>query len=126
MLLRASALYLSSLLRHCLHSEIVKSQYRTQALGSTVAHINVGDVKLFRVPVPPVAEQYRIVAEIDRRLSLLHENEAQVGANLQRAKRLRQSILSKAFSQAPMEYAVRCSKVLHHDNHRDVAGKRDS
>jgi type I restriction enzyme S subunit len=50
------------------------------------------------VPVPPAEEQHRIVAEVDRRLSLLREAEVQVDANLQRAERLRQSILSKAFS----------------------------
>jgi len=50
------------------------------------------------VPLPPMAEQNRIVAEVDRRLTLLHETEAQVDANLQRAGRLRQSILQRAFS----------------------------
>ncbi|MGA8146170.1 MAG: restriction endonuclease subunit S [Gallionellaceae bacterium] len=98
MLLRASTLFLNSLLRHTLHSEIVKSQYRAQSLGSTVAHINVGDVKLFRVPVPPIAEQHRIVTEVDRRLSLIREVDEQVDANVKRAEHLRQSILAKSFS----------------------------
>lgn len=50
------------------------------------------------IPLPAANEQDRIVAEIDRRLSLLHETEAQVAANLQRAERLSQSVLSNAFS----------------------------
>ncbi|MEW6764814.1 MAG: restriction endonuclease subunit S [Pseudomonadota bacterium] len=50
------------------------------------------------IPLPPEAEQHRIVAEVDRRLTLLREAEAQVDANLQRAEHLRQSILSRAFS----------------------------
>ena len=97
MLLRSSRLYLTGLLRHVLHSETVKRQYRVQALGSTVAHINVGDVKAFKVLVPPLAEQHRIVAEVDRRLSLLRETEVQVNTNLQRAESLRQVILQKSF-----------------------------
>ena len=44
------------------------------------------------------AEQLRIVAEVDRRLSVLDELEALVSANLQRATRLRQSILQRAFA----------------------------
>jgi type I restriction enzyme S subunit len=48
--------------------------------------------------LPPGSEQHRIVAEVDRRLSLVRETEAQVDADLQRAERLRQSILSSAFS----------------------------
>ncbi|MDO9189537.1 MAG: hypothetical protein Q7U24_06690, partial [Sulfurimicrobium sp.] len=48
--------------------------------------------------LPPLSEQHRIVAEVDRRLSILSETEAQVETNLRRAERLRQSILSRAFS----------------------------
>jgi type I restriction enzyme M protein len=39
-----------------------------------------------------------IVAEVERRLSVMEELETVVSANLQRASRLRQSILRKAFS----------------------------
>ena len=49
--------------------------------------------------VPPLPEQHRIVAEADRRLSLIRGAEAQTSANLARAKRLRQSILQAAFAQ---------------------------
>lgn len=126
MLLRSSGLFLNELLRHVLHSETVKSQYRAQALGSTVPHINVGDVKAFKVPLPPLAEQYRIVTEVDRRFSLVREVEAQVDTNLQRAERIRQSILSKAFCQTPLEYAASCAAWLPRHNHSDVAIKRGS
>ena len=45
-----------------------------------------------------MAKQTRIVVEVERRLSVVEELEAVVSANLQRATRLRQSILQKAFS----------------------------
>ena len=51
----------------------------------------------FAFPLPPFAEQQRIVAEVERRLSVVEELEAVVNANLQRATRLRQSILQRAF-----------------------------
>jgi type I restriction enzyme S subunit len=38
------------------------------------------------------------VAEVERRLSVVEELESVVAANLQRATRLRQSILQKAFT----------------------------
>jgi type I restriction enzyme S subunit len=48
--------------------------------------------------MPPVAEHTRIVAEGERRLSVVEKLEAVVTTNLQRATRLRQSILQKAFA----------------------------
>jgi type I restriction enzyme, S subunit len=97
MLLRLSTYFSNKLLMHTLHSEVVKSQYRAQALGSTVPHINVGDVKRFSIPVPPFVEQQRIVAEVDRCLTIVHEVGAEVDANLKRSERLRQSVLSSSF-----------------------------
>ncbi|MGI8602970.1 MAG: restriction endonuclease subunit S [Verrucomicrobiales bacterium] len=56
------------------------------------------------VAVPPLVEQRRIVAEVERLLSVIEELEAVVAANLQRATRLRQAILHRAFSgQLAME-----------------------
>jgi type I restriction enzyme S subunit len=60
--------------------------------------LNLEDVRAASVAVPPLAEQHLIVAEVDRRLSILRETEAQVDANLQHAERLRQSILERAYS----------------------------
>jgi len=55
--------------------------------------------QLFRMPVtlPPLAEQHRIVAEIERRLSVADGIEKTIDQSLKQAERLRQSILKKAF-----------------------------
>jgi type I restriction enzyme S subunit len=66
--------------------------------STNVAAIYAKDLFPLPVALPPLAEQQRIVAEVDRRLSLVRETEAQVEANLKRAERLRQSVLQKAFS----------------------------
>lgn len=62
--------------------------------------LNLEDVRLAAVALPPLVEQHRIVAEVDRRLSIVREVEAEVDANLRRAQGLRQAILAKAFSGA--------------------------
>jgi type I restriction enzyme S subunit len=51
----------------------------------------------FAVAVPPLAEQQRIVAEVDRLISVTDEVEQTVLAQLTRAKRLRQAVLKRAF-----------------------------
>lgn len=50
------------------------------------------------VPLPPLPEQHRIVAEVERHLSVIQKAEDAVDAGLKRAERLRQSILKQAFS----------------------------
>ena len=77
---------------------------------TNLASINLTKLSAFPVPLPPLAEQCRIVAEVDRRLSLLHETDAQVDANLQRAEHLRQSILSRAFICGVREMPELCAE----------------
>jgi type I restriction enzyme S subunit len=59
--------------------------------------LSVTKVSVLPIPLPPSAEQHRIVAEVERRLSLIDDLEAAVSANLKRAERLRQAILKRAF-----------------------------
>jgi type I restriction enzyme S subunit len=61
-------------------------------------NISMSVLSTMPIPLPPLAEQTRIVAEVERRLSVVEELESVVSANLQRATRLRQSILQKAFT----------------------------
>ena len=65
--------------------------------GSLIQHMFTSQLAAFTFPLPPLVEQTRIVAEVERRLSVIEDLEAVVSANLQRAPRLRQSILQKAF-----------------------------
>lgn len=68
-----------------------------QAAGSGQPFVNQRMLNETAVPLPPLAEQQRIVAEVERRLSVVDELETAVAANLKRAERLRQAILKRAF-----------------------------
>jgi hypothetical protein len=50
------------------------------------------------LPIPPLDHQHGIVAEVERRLSIVREVEAEVDANLKRAQALRQAVLAPAFT----------------------------
>jgi type I restriction enzyme S subunit len=65
------------------------------------ASINQQDVMATPLPLPDVDMQRRIVAEVDRRLSIVREVEAEVDANLKRAQALRQAVLARAFTGSP-------------------------
>lgn len=67
------------------------------SLTVNIAHITLERIKPLRFPLPPLAEQERIVAEVERRLSVVKELEETIEVNERRAQRLRQSILKRAF-----------------------------
>ncbi|MCX5822580.1 MAG: restriction endonuclease subunit S [Deltaproteobacteria bacterium] len=83
-------------LLYFLHTQT--EQLRGVNQGAAQPNLNTTIIKAINVPLPPLAEQERIVAEVERRLSVVEEQEAVVSANLQRATRLRQSILQRAFT----------------------------
>ncbi|GAB3585279.1 hypothetical protein GCM10027345_33310 [Hymenobacter daeguensis] len=66
--------------------------------GSNVPQINNGDILPLPVPLPPLAEQAEIVAEVERRLTVLDALSQTLTAELKRAERLRQSLLHRAFT----------------------------
>ena len=66
------------------------------ASATTLPILNKSRFEALPIPLPPLVEQTRIVAEVERRLSVIEELEVAVAANFQRATRLRQSILRRA------------------------------
>ncbi len=66
---------------------------------TNLASINLGKLSEFPVPVPPQAEQLRMVQEIERLLSVVDDVETEVDTNLKRAHALRRATLAQAFQQ---------------------------
>jgi len=84
-------------------SFFVNSFYGRKYIGSVVTQqvgqANVNGTKLSQIPfpLPRLAVLRRIVAEVERRLSIEDGVKKTVGQSLAQAERLRQSILKKAF-----------------------------
>lgn len=84
---------------HLFRSALFQKAIFDNSTGSAIPNVKgVKELKAMAIQLPPLAEQTRIVAEVERRLSVVEELESVVYANLQRATRLRQSILQKAFT----------------------------
>lgn len=82
-----------------LRSESTRRYFRraAQGIAGSMPKIDQDAVAQTPIPLPPLPEQRRIVAEVDRRLSLADAAERAVSAGLVKAKRLRQAILKRAF-----------------------------
>lgn len=91
-------LEISPYLLTCFQAYYVNGVFAKVASGVGINHLSADKFSRVEVSLPPLLEQHRIVNELDRRLTLLRETEAQVYANLRRAERLRQSILHQAFA----------------------------
>ena len=66
---------------------------------TNLASISLSKVRSLPIALPPAAEQVRILAEVDRRFSVLDQVEATVNASLKRCGQLRQAVLKRAFGE---------------------------
>lgn len=62
------------------------------------ANVNASKLKALRIPVPPLAEQRRVVQRAEMHLSLLDDSRGEIHRSLLRAQSLRRSILHQAFA----------------------------
>ncbi len=76
---------------------VTKENLKRFAPATAQKNINLDVLRAVLVPLPPLAEQRRIVAEVERRLSLVDELERSICADLARSSRFRQSILEREF-----------------------------
>lgn len=83
------------------HIAMLTEDFVRQAVSfqgrSVLPKINLDGLAQLWISLPPLPEQARIVAEVERRLSVVEQLEATIERSLQRAARLRQAILKQAF-----------------------------
>ena len=58
----------------------------------------MADLRPSQFPLPPLAEQHQIVAEVEARTTAIDHLEAELDRQITRSNRLRQSILKSAFN----------------------------
>jgi len=114
-------------------SRLLRRQIETRARTTAgIYKIAQRDVDRFVVPLPPLSEQEEVLAELERRFSIIQGAEAQLAANLKRSSRLRQSILKRAFegklvpqdpSDEPASVLLHrlTSQTAHTDSRQEVA-----
>jgi type I restriction enzyme, S subunit len=85
---------------HWLRTQFGRSEIERLSTGNQESMRNIGQerIKSIRIALPPLREISRIVAVLERRLSIIDEVEGEIRSDLKRAKRLRGSILKRAFA----------------------------
>jgi len=70
---------------------------RRKAAGGVQPNLNLGILRSMEIPLPPKEEIEYICGAVERQQSIIQETNRTISENLERAKRLRQSILKHAF-----------------------------
>jgi len=78
---------------YCLNSPIVAYQFAGLAKGVTRQRVNLSQVRSLRLPLPPLIEQYRIVAKVDELMALCDQLEQQTETSISAHQTLVQTML---------------------------------
>jgi len=78
MLVRSSSICDSAFLELVLNAPLITELAKTLTTGGAAPRVNVSTVKAYPVPLPPIEEQKRIVAKVDRLMALCDALEQQL------------------------------------------------
>jgi type I restriction enzyme S subunit len=74
------------------------SKIRTYGKGASQGNLNLGLIRTFKIPVPPLAEQHRIVAKVDELMALCDRLEACLTTADETRRRLLEALLAEALA----------------------------
>ena len=98
-LLRPLAAVRPAFLLHFINSPLAKEQFTKRLKGIGVPNLHLEEIREVVIPVPPLAEQQRIVGLLDEAFEGLATAKANAEKNLQNARALFESHLQSVFTQ---------------------------
>jgi type I restriction enzyme S subunit len=79
-----------------LSTDLARGYLISNAIGTTMTNLNHGILKKTPIPLPPLAEQHRIVAKVDELMALCDQLERQLSQADQQRRRLLEAVLAEA------------------------------
>jgi len=87
-------------LLYVLNGPVGRKQAIRAAVGAAHPHINLGDIKTYRIPVPSIGEQRQIVRQLDSLVEQTQRLESIYRKKLAALDALKRSLLHQAFTGA--------------------------
>ena len=75
-----------------------KKNFRSLSSNTAQPFLNMTMIKMFKFPLPPLAEQQAIVSKVSELMAMIDELEKQVSERKEQSKKLMQSVLREAFA----------------------------
>jgi type I restriction enzyme, S subunit len=100
-LIKPTATSLSRWLLLCLMAPIgARTELVERAYGAGKPGLNLDNIRFLRIPLPPLAEQHRIVAKVDELMALCDKLDAQLTTAHTESRRLLEAVLHEALAPA--------------------------
>jgi len=90
-----------------LYLKLVAEEMKAKAAGGVQSFVSLGFLRNYRFPLPPLAEQKRIVAKVDELMALCDRLEAQQQEREEQASQLTRAALAR-FADAPTPANLSC------------------
>lgn len=100
MLIRAGAPTRADFLEIVLNSPFITDIAKARTTGGAAPRVNMSTVRAYPIPLPPLAEQHRIVAKVDALMALCDRLEASLAATAAARRRLLDALLAEALAPA--------------------------
>ena len=81
-------------------SDHARAAFSEAAAGAVVQNLNADKARQLSIPLPPLAEQHRIVAKVDALMALCDRLEASLTATAATRRRLLDALLAEALARA--------------------------
>jgi type I restriction enzyme S subunit len=79
-------------------SDLTRGQAKAAENKATQANVGIKSIKAFRFPLPPLAEQNRIVVKVEELMRLCDELESQLNFTASNRRQLLEATLSEAIA----------------------------
>jgi type I restriction enzyme S subunit len=96
MLIRVGAEIRADFLEIVLNSPFITDIAKSRTTGGAAPRVNMSTVRAYPIPLPPLAEQHRIVAKVDELMALCDQLEKQLSQADQQHRRLLEVVLAEA------------------------------
>jgi type I restriction enzyme, S subunit len=96
MLIRANESVAPAFLDLCINSPWITNFAEEKTTGGAAPRVNMSVVRAYPIPIPPLAEQHRIVAKVDELMALCDQLEASLTSAADTGRRLLEALLAEA------------------------------
>ena len=84
-------------------SDLILKQVLNKSMGATVGTLTITRAKAIQIPLPPLPEQKRIVAILEKAFTAINQAKANTEKNLKNARELFQSKLQETFANGKLK-----------------------